>query len=81
MGKINKIAVACARFGSNPVLTSNGTAIIPPPPPNRLFAAPTATPHEDNCIFFTISRSIAPPRFSKKRIFFRFFSFYTIYNE
>ena len=44
IGKITKMAVACALFSSKPVFCNKGTASIPPPPPNKLFAAPTATP-------------------------------------
>lgn len=41
---MTKIAVACAVFSSKPVCVSRGTAIIPPPPPNKLFAVPTKPP-------------------------------------
>lgn len=53
-GKITKIAVACACFSSKPVFCNNGTASIPPPPPNKLLAIPTKTPQaiRENFPFF-----------------------------
>ena len=71
-GRINKIAVACASFSASPVLCSIGTAIIPPPPPNKPFAKPTAPP-----------QTIAPanPLFSSIFTLLPFdFPVYTIYN-
>ena len=78
MGKITKIAVACASFSRIPVVESKGTAIIPPPPPNRLFAAPTSVPRarrlpDKRIVFFILFLPNAGCR-GKRRVLPKYFA-------
>ena len=55
---MTKIAVACALCEGMPVFSSRGTANIPPPPPNTLFAIPTAQPQMPSFQIFPLDFSI-----------------------